>query len=308
MNDELVTRRRGLAGIVSYAALVTAGRSLQGPATLVDSRRRLIISSDDAGMCPAVNEGTILGLEHGQITSASIMTCCPCFNEFAEYAVRHPEFDYGVHLVLTCDLRQQTWGAVAEKSLVPSLLDEHGLLPMWPSKNVSPEEVEIELRAQIEKAINAGIRVTHIDHHMWVMFHSIALLKLYVRLGIEYGLPIRISRTVPRQVVNRGEEFVSVYRQQVEKVEKHGLPVLEFIESENYSVEPEKKREYFLTQIQRLPRGTSEIAAHCSRWTHGAQPPDFSRREVDTQFWTSLEVKECLAGCSIQPTTFDKFI
>ena len=292
--------------MLSYGALVATGRAFQGSLPPVNSGRRIIVSSDDAGMCPAVNEGTILGLKQGLISSASIMTCCPYFWEFAEFAVSHPEFDYGVHLVLTCDLREQPWGSVSEKAKVQSLHDDQGYLPMWPSDTISPAEVEIELRAQIDRAIRAGIRITHIDHHMWVMFHSIALLELYVRLGIEYGLPVRICRRTPRQVEARGAEFVEAYKQQLEKVEKHGLPVLESVESENYSVAAENKREYFLTQVRQLPAGTSEIAAHCSRWSHGSQPPDFLRREADTRFWTSIEAQECFAECSLDRTTFGR--
>jgi predicted glycoside hydrolase/deacetylase ChbG (UPF0249 family) len=305
--DQLLLNRRNLLmGSLAGIGFVAVGRAIQGDRSPANSSRRLIISSDDAGMCPAVNEGTMLGLEQGSVTSASIMTCCPFFEEFAKFAVKHPEHDYGVHLALTCDLREQPWGPVTSKMMVPSLCDDKGIFPIWPGAEVKTEEIETELRAQIERAIQAGIRITHIDHHMWVMFHSVALLELYVRLGIDFGLPIRISRRIPRQVANRGEEFLAAYQQQVENVEKNGLPVLEFIESENYSVDPLKKREYFLTQVQQLPIGTSEIAAHCSRWSHGAQPPDFSRREVDTRFWTSLEARECLAECCIERMSFGR--
>src|SRR5438477_7781823 len=63
--------------------------------------RLLIINGDDAGMCHAANEATIEALEHGLLTSATIMVPCPWFPEIADYARRNPERDFGVHLCQT---------------------------------------------------------------------------------------------------------------------------------------------------------------------------------------------------------------
>lgn len=306
MNDGVITRRRGLAGITSCVALVAAGRSFQGNAVPVNSGRQLIISSDDAGMCRSVNEGTIVGLQRGQITSASIMTCCPAFDEFADFAIRHPEFDYGIHLVLTCDLRGNPWGPVLGEHRASSLVGSDGSFPIWPAENVRIDEVERELRAQIEKALNAGIRITHFDHHMWVMFHSPNTIRLYARLGLEYGVPVRFSRDIPTQVSRRGPEFVTAYKQQLHILQKQNMPIMEFVDAGNYLVPTREKRSYYVQALRHLPVGISEIAAHCAlRSLNGsAVPPDFEGRCADTAFWTSLEAVDALANENIHRVTW----
>ncbi|NQT15028.1 MAG: ChbG/HpnK family deacetylase [Planctomycetes bacterium] len=250
------------------------------------------MTSDDAGMCRAVNEGTILAMKHGIVSSASIMTCCPAFDDFACFAVAHPEFDYGVHLTLTCDLPEQPWGPVTWADNVPSLVDEDGLFPMWPRRDVDVEEAARELRAQIRRALDAGIRISHIDHHMWVMFHSRPLLSLYTQLGIEFDLPIRIGRNAPIQIQRHDAEMAHAYAQHLAILASRGFPILDFIEGANYSVQPADKREYFLRHIRQFPPGLSEIVAHCSIVDESLNPPDVEGRRADLEILASLEIEE----------------
>ncbi len=287
----LILRRHALGLLCGFPAVVAGLRYLQGKTSLPDRSRKVIFTSDDAGMCKAVNEGTIEAMQHGIISSASIMTCCPEYDEFAEFAINHPEFDYGVHLVLTCDLREQPWGPILGEKAVPSLVDDEGYFAFWPHKDINPEEVKRELRAQIERAFNSGIRISHLDHHMWVMFHSPEILRLYVQLGLEYNLPIRFCRTPPKRVA-RSPELIQTYNEQLQLLDSKSLPVLDYIESANYSIEPQKKRKYFLQQLQNLPYGVSEIATHCSVIHDQFNPPDVEKRLADLEFFTSKEAEE----------------
>ena len=158
--------------------------------------RLLIVNSDDVGMCHSANMAVIEGQEKGMISSGTIMVPCPWFPEIAHYAVNNPGLDFGVHLTHTSEWEGYRWGPVAPDHLVPGLLDPDGYL--WKSvpgvyQNSSPEEAYIESRAQIEKFKKAGLEPTHIDSHMGTLMLNPEYLKVYVRLALEFNLPLRMA-------------------------------------------------------------------------------------------------------------------
>ncbi len=158
--------------------------------------RVLIINGDDAGMCHAANEGTIDALEHGLMTSATIMVPCPWFSEIAEYARKHPEKDFGIHLCHTSEWKYYRWGPVAPRNEVPSLIDQDGYF--WHEvpdvyEHGKPAEALIEGRAQIKRALAAGVDVTHIDSHMGTLQLRPDFIEVYLQLATEFDLPARMG-------------------------------------------------------------------------------------------------------------------
>ena len=158
--------------------------------------RLLIINNDDAGMCHSANLATIEGQEKGLITSSTIMAPCPWMSEIAEYAKNHPDKDFGVHLTHTAEWKYYRWGPVASKDRVKGLLDKDGYLHrdvMAVYANASPEEALIEGRAQIQKLLDAGVPLTHIDSHMGTVQVHPEYFKVYIQLSAEFQLPMRMA-------------------------------------------------------------------------------------------------------------------
>lgn len=158
--------------------------------------RILIVNGDDAGMCHAANLGTIEVLEQGLMRSSTIMVPCPWFLEIAAYAKEHPEKDFGIHLCHTSEWKKYRWGPVADRAKVPGLIDPQGYL--WASveevyAHATAEEALIEGRAQIQKALSAGVDVTHLDSHMGTLQLDPRYLKSYLQLAVEFDLPIRMA-------------------------------------------------------------------------------------------------------------------
>lgn len=158
--------------------------------------RLLIINGDDVGMCHAANEATIECLEKGLMTSATIMVPCPWFYEIAQYARGHPEKDFGLHLCHTSEWKLYRWGPVAPREQVPGLVDGSGCL--WPEieqvyAKSNPEEALTEARAQIRKALAAGVDVTHLDSHMGTLQYDPRYLEVYLKLAVEFNLPVRMA-------------------------------------------------------------------------------------------------------------------
>jgi predicted glycoside hydrolase/deacetylase ChbG (UPF0249 family) len=156
----------------------------------------LIVNVDDVAGSHAANAAAIDVLEHGLGTSATIMVPCPWFPEIADYARRHSDADFGLHLCHTSEWKGFKWGPVASKSEVPGLVDPQGYL--WPDiasvyKNATPEQAYIEARAQIMKARDAGIDITHLDSHMGTLQYDERYFQVYRRLAKEFDLPLRMG-------------------------------------------------------------------------------------------------------------------
>jgi len=156
-------------------------------------KKVVIFHVDDAGMSLESNKGTFQSLAGGVATSCSVMMPCPWAGTFMREAKESAPIDAGLHLVLTSEWKGYRWEPLAGKSLVPGLHDPEG--SFWHTvaqvvENATPEEVYIELKAQIERALSMGIRPTHLDSHMGTVFAHPEFLKKYIQLGAEYKIPV----------------------------------------------------------------------------------------------------------------------
>jgi chitin disaccharide deacetylase len=157
----------------------------------------VILHADDVAMAHSVNMASFAALDQKAISSASVMVTCPCLTEVAEYAKAHPDADLGVHLTLTSEWKTYRWGPVAPKDQVPSLLDPQGYFyPDVPSAaaHIKPNEAEREIRAQVEMAIQMGIRPTHLDTHMLALTATPQLYATLVKVGHDLKVPFLALR------------------------------------------------------------------------------------------------------------------
>jgi chitin disaccharide deacetylase len=156
----------------------------------------LIVNGDDSGMCHAANVATCESLEQGSMRCATIMVPCPWFSEIAAYAKAHPEKDFGIHLCHTSEWGKYRWGPVAPRDQVPGLVDTQGYL--WRGvedvyAHATPEQALIEGRAQVRRALAAGVDVTHLDSHMGTLQLNPEFVKAYLQLAVEFDLPVRMA-------------------------------------------------------------------------------------------------------------------
>ena len=229
------------------------------------SDKLLIIHADDIGMSHSVNKATIEAFKAGIVTCGSIMVPCPWFTEFAAYYRENPGLDIGVHLTLTSEWKYYRWGTVASKDKVPSLIDEEGF--MWRSyeefsQHAKPEEVEIELRAQIERALQFGIKPTHIDTHMGTVFAKPEFFEIYYRLGKEYNINPMLIKPTP-EIIERLKQMQSDLAGKVGDVmEKSNLPFLDELVSAGSGNTFEEKKDSYYSAIRNLNPGVNEIIVH----------------------------------------------
>jgi predicted glycoside hydrolase/deacetylase ChbG (UPF0249 family) len=152
----------------------------------------VILHADDLGVAHSVDMASFAALDQKAVSSASVMVPCPWLTEVADYAKAHPDADIGLHLTLTSEWSTYRWGPVAPKDQVPSLLDADGyffpdVAPV--ALHGKPEDVEREIRAQVELAIKMGIRPTHLDMHMGTLAARPDFYAMLVKVAHEYHLP-----------------------------------------------------------------------------------------------------------------------
>lgn len=161
---------------------------------------RLIIRVDDMGCSHATNTGIVQTFKDGIATSVEIMVPTPWYPEAIAMLREMPDIDVGIHLTLTSEWTNVKWRPLTQ---APSITDERGYFyPMiWPNKQMekgsaileqdwSIEEIERELRAQIEMAKRDIPQLSHMSAHMGCLNINDETKALYTRLGREYGLDI----------------------------------------------------------------------------------------------------------------------
>jgi predicted glycoside hydrolase/deacetylase ChbG (UPF0249 family) len=230
--------------------------------------RVAIVHVDDLGMCHAANAGGLEALATGPATCGSIMVPCPWFSEAAARARTEPELDLGVHLTLNSEWEYYRWGPVAGRSAVPSLLDGEGYLPRTApetAQRARPEEVEIELRAQIDRALAAGIDVTHIDSHMGTAFFP-PFLDVYGRLARDYRLPAFAARPRAEQLEAIGLTGTQpMFERLADQLEADGVPVLDSFDSDSLNFAPGQGPAHNARRLDRLGPGVSYLICHAAR-------------------------------------------
>jgi predicted glycoside hydrolase/deacetylase ChbG (UPF0249 family) len=258
----------------------------------------LIVHADDVGMTHAVNAATIKALESGGVNSASIMVACPWFPEIAEYAKAHPEADFGLHLTLTSERVYYRWGPVAPRDKVASLVDENGYF--WhdwtPKTRIEPKEVDLELRAQIERAYVMGIRPTHLDSHQYRLYdNGKELFEVLLRIAREKKLPFFVARDWFAE-----HPYLESSLSPTDIVIDHTVTI-------DPSVRPEKWADFYRAAIKNLQPGVTEFVIHVAfadeemtaatreRDTWGA-----AWRQRDFDFFTSAEFRRLLQQEKIQ--------
>jgi hypothetical protein len=188
---------------VIYFVLVWMPVSAQTANTLQEklgydkTTKLLIIHADDLGSSQSENAASFYAMEKGSVNSGSIMVPCPWFEQVVEYAKAHPRADLGIHLTLNSEWRLYKWGPVSDPGEVKSLLDSNHYFPDnldHVAAQAKIEEVEKELKAQIQTALDRGIDLSHLDTHMGAMALRPDLMSLYMKLGRDFKLPVMVSK------------------------------------------------------------------------------------------------------------------
>jgi len=170
------------------------------PATDSPDAIRLLVRADDMGSCHSANAAIVDCYRNGIVRSAEVIVPGPWFREAITLLDENPGLDVGVHLTLTSEWDGLKWGPLTS---APSLVDADGYFYPnvgEPGKagsgcfgDARPDEIERELRAQIELARRHIKHLTHLSTHMFHPQATPELGAIIQKLASEYGLPLKID-------------------------------------------------------------------------------------------------------------------
>ncbi len=228
-------------------------------------RKVLILSADHMGGAYEFNRPGQKLLIDGSVQSASVLVPCVWFDEFADWARQNPGHDLGVCLCLNSANRLYRVRPLSDRCEVPSLIDADGFFwdsPLQVAIQADAQEVELELRRQIDRARASGIQPTHLSTHLGSLLAQPELTEIYLRLAREYWLPAVIPELTPERIKAVRDGGFPLSDEIVELIAQYPLPKLDDLrfvpDAESY----EQKREEFLKLVRELPPGLTQILVH----------------------------------------------
>ncbi|HUL16777.1 MAG TPA: polysaccharide deacetylase family protein [Terriglobales bacterium] len=279
-----------LAGFNLPAQQKTVAERLGYPA----GAKLLILHADDLAVAHSQDAASFDALEKHDASSASVIVPAPWLTEAADYAKAHPDTDVGIHLALTSEWKTYRWGPVAPYDKVPSLLDPFGYLPLTANDvaNDKPAQVELELRAQINRAIALGIHPTHLDSHMGALFTKPEFFAIYMKLAHEFHIPFF--------AVKSGDPQFAPLLSLVSEKDKPFL--MDSLSIANPNIPADHWMDFYLNVIKNLRPGLNELIVHLAYDNAETQAimvdhPDYGAawRQRDYNVVTSPEFRKALA-------------
>jgi hopanoid biosynthesis associated protein HpnK len=155
----------------------------------VHGMKRLIVTADDFGAAPEVNEAVETAHRDGILTAASLMVTGPAATDAVARARRLPTLRVGLHLVLVEGVPALPPGAI------PDLVNAKGHFRTDMARAGAAmfflPRVRAQLSAEIEAQFQAfaatGLRLDHVNTHKHFHLHPTIASKM-IRIGKGYGM------------------------------------------------------------------------------------------------------------------------
>lgn len=276
---------------------------------LSPSDRAVILHADDIGLCQASVEAFRQLATFGLVRSGAVMVPCPWFPAAAALSRQLDRPDLGVHLTLTCEWDVMRWGPLSTRDPQSGLMDRGGFFPRSNQEvhsQINPAAVKKELRMQVDRALEAGMDVTHIDTHMGTVLHP-AIFPAYMELGLERRLPGVFPRWDVPRLRGRGldEASASAAARALRGLEEAGMPLIDDLVGMPLD-KPENRFVQAKHLLASLKPGLTHFVFHPAVDTPElrALAGDWADRSADVIVFQHPEIKSFLAEEGITVLTY----
>jgi len=278
--------------------------------------RQLIVSADDFGYTRGVNRAILEACREGVVTSTSLLANGAAFEDAVEAAASEIRLDVGCHLNFI------EGRPVSPPERIPHLVGKNGrFFPAWQlalrlTLGMVPEsEIEREAAAQIEKLLQAGVRVSHVDTHKHTHTHPAvarAIARAVRRLGIgwirrpfENFLPGGAARlSAKRLLVGSLHLLAPSFERRMAAMD---MAVPDFFTG--IVLTGRLTRQEFSATLAALPEGTTEVMCHpgyCDAELDGAPTRLRREREMERETVSDGSWRARMEELGIELTSFGR--
>jgi predicted glycoside hydrolase/deacetylase ChbG (UPF0249 family) len=262
-----------------------------------------VVNADDFGFTPDVNQGIVEAHRTGILTATTLMANAAAFEDAVRLARETPSLDVGCHLVL-----------IGGKSLTTGRdypLTVPQLVSALARRDIRPYD---ELRPQIRKIVDAGIRPTHLDTHKHTHLAP-PVLDAVARLAEEFGIrwvrrpfdfPLNTLRGAVPALKRVTSDMLGLLRTRVHRVlERHGCRTTDHFAG--FQITGRFHVKELVELIAMLPEGSTEFMCHpgrCGEALRAARTRLKESRERELEALTAPEVREALIRNEVELSGF----
>lgn len=266
------------------------------------ARKQLVVNADDFGFTPDVNDGIVEAHREGILTATTLMANGEAFEHAVEVARQNPSLDVGCHMVLVGGR-----SVISGKELPPTVGSLVGSLAR------RQIDVYAELRAQLQRILEAGIQPTHLDTHKHTHLAP-PVLEAVARLGEEFGIwwvrrpfdlplqPPPDSGSGPPALKRLTNRAIGLLRPRFHNVlEKHHRRTTDHFAG--FLITGRLHTRELVGLLDSLPEGSTELMCHpgrCGAALRVARTRLKESREAELRALTAAEVREAVARAGIE--------
>jgi predicted glycoside hydrolase/deacetylase ChbG (UPF0249 family) len=219
-------------------------------------------------------------------------------------ACANPQMDIGLHATLNSEWASYRWAPLSTHDPASGLLDSQGYFPRRSEtvqEKATPEALAAELEAQAQRALAAGLDLTHIDSHMGTILHP-SFVQVYLQAGATRLLPNMLPRLSARgfDLLDIDERTLASYAPILGQLEAQGIPMLDGL----FAMPLEHDDDHLglaRKLFSELPAGITHFLFHPSVDTPDlrAACPDWKARVANYHAFMSAELKAFIHDCGI---------
>jgi len=261
----------------------------------------LIVTADDFGAAPEVNDAVETAHRRGILTAASLMVSAPAAADAIARARRLPSLRVGLHLVLL------EGRPVLPAAAVPHLVNGAGMFSANPAafgtrlacSRAARRELAAEITGQFAAFRDSGLTLDHCNAHKHFHLHPV-VGSLIAAIGPRFGLravrlplePAAVLRSVEGRTFSSSAALAQPFARALRRrLAAAGLLTTDRVFGVRWS--GQLRRERLAGLIRHLPPGSSEIYLHPATGGYPGSARGYAYREE----LEALTAPEIIAAC-----------